>query len=161
MIGFNWVKDKSFQAIPGQAISAEVYEEMLNVLPPKTLPIAKAEQAWDEHHIPVHAGFLMGEPHCCDSEGPLYLAFGMNDYGKGKKYFYLGLSRPTPTLNGQYYFFDCLTAFENDGLCPVSKFKNDKDAIQTATNYEASLYKYVYKDSVRISKELLYEPRFF
>ena len=158
----HWDADGTFSAEPGQEISAEVYDEMLNCMPPKTLPASKALQAVHDYGIPVHAGFLMGEPHSSDRYGnQLYLAFGMNDYGKGKHYYYLGLSVPVKKIaDGEYYYMACLNALVNDGLFPAAEFKNDSDAIQTAANYEATLYKYEYKDGQRISSKILYEPLF-
>lgn len=124
-----WKADRTFKAKPGQEIAADVYEEMLNCMPPRTLPQEKARQALQDYKIPVHAGFLMGEPHSSDKRGQYYLAFGMN-------------------------------AFVNDGLFPAAEFKDDADAIQTAANYEATLYKYEYRHGERISSAVLYEPRF-
>lgn len=89
----------------------------------------------------------MGEPHSNDKDGLLYLAFGMNDYGKGKHYYYLGLSHTTKRLN----------AFVNGGYFKASKFKDEQEAIQTAANYEATLYKYEYKDGERINSALIYD----
>jgi ribosomal protein S6 len=156
-----WKADRTFKAEPGQEIAADVYEQMLNCMPPKTLPQEKARQALQDYKIPVHAGFLMGEPHSSDKRGQHYLAFGMNDYGKGKHYYYLGLSLPVKKIqDGSYYFMDCLNAFVNGGLFPASEFKDDADAIQTAANYEATLYKYEYKHGERISSVALYEPQF-
>lgn len=153
-----WQNDRTFKADPGQEIDLEVYDEMLNCMPPKTLPHDKALQALHDYNIPVHAGFLMGEPHSSSPEGELYLAFGMNDYGKGKHYFYLGLSRPAKTLNGSYYYFDCLNAFVNDGLFRTVEFKDDNEAIAKAADYEATLYRYEYQDGKRISSKMLYDP---
>ncbi len=156
----DWKQDRSFNAKPGQEISEDVYNEMLNCMPPKTLPSGKAEQALQDFSIPVHAGFLMGEPHSTDKETgkELYLAFGMNDYGKGKHYYYLGLSLPPVVLNGVYYFFDCLNAFVNHGYFKASEFKDDKEAVSFGANYEATVYKYEYKHGERVSSALLYDP---
>ena len=33
-----WQNDRKFRAVPGQEITAEVYEQMYNVLPPKSTP---------------------------------------------------------------------------------------------------------------------------
>lgn len=155
-----WKQDGTFSADPGQEISAEVYEQMLNTLPPEDLPRDKARQALQDYNIPVHAGFLMGEPHSSNSNGELlYMAFGRNNYGKGDRYFYLGLSIAEPeTADGVYYFMDCLNAFVSDRLLPAGDFAGDADAIQTAANYEATLYKYEYRDGQRISSAVLYEP---
>lgn len=156
-----WYTDRDFKAEPGQEITEDVYNEMLNVMPPKTIPAEKARQALQDFNIPVHAGFLMGEPTDSSPNGLLYRAFGMNDYGKGKHYYYLGLSLPARKLNGTYYHFDCMNAFVNDGMFNAAEFKNDAEAIQYAADYEATLYKYEYKDGDRISSAVLYEPRFY
>ena len=83
-----WKADRTFKAEPGQEITEDIYEEMLNCMPPRTLPREKARQALQDYKIPVNAGFLMGEPHSSDQRGQYYLAFGNN----GKHYYYLGLS---------------------------------------------------------------------
>lgn len=156
-----WQRDGEFKAQPGQEITEQIYEEMFNCLPPRRLPRAKAKQALQDYDIPVHAGFLMGEPHSTGKTGPLFLAFGKNDYGKGPHYFYLGLSEPIKNIpDGSYYFMDCLNSFVNNGLFPAEEFDGDADAIQQAANYEATLYKYKYKYGERISSRVLYQPRF-
>lgn len=157
-----WRTDQTFKAQPGQEIAAAVYEEMFNCMPPKTLPREKALQVLHEYNLPVHAGFLMGEPHSSGKQGELYLSFGMNDYGKGKHYFYLGLSGPVKEIaDGSYYFMDTLTALDNDGFFRAEDFTDDADAIRAAANYEATLYKYEYRSGQRISSSKLYEPRFY
>lgn len=150
---------RRFQGEAGQEISADVYEEMLNVMPPERLPRSKARQALQDYDIPVHAGFLMGEPHSTNKDGDaLFLAFGMNDYGKGKKYYYLRLSVKEPELHGDFYFFDCMNACVTDRYFKVSAFKDDADAISTAANYEATLYRYTYEYGERVKTTVLYEP---
>ena len=67
---------------------------------------------------------------------------------------------PATMPDGFYYFMDCMNAFVNNGLFPAAEFKDDADAIQTAANYEATLYKYELKDGERISSAVLYQPRF-
>lgn len=154
----NWKNDRTFNADPGQEITAEIYEEMLNCMPPKDLPTGKARQALSDYNVPVHAGFLMGEPHSCDKDGQLYLAFGMNDYGKGKKYYFLGLSHAAPVLHGIYYYMDCMNAFVNGGLFPEKEFTDEQEAINTAANYEATLYKYEFRHGEKISSRVIYDP---
>ena len=65
----DWRAAGSFDAIPGQEISEDVYNEMRDCIPPKAMPKETAERAWREHRIPVHAGFLMGEAHSTDENG--------------------------------------------------------------------------------------------
>ena len=67
---------------------------------------------------------------------------------------------PATVPDGNYYFMDCMNAFVNNGLFPAAEFKDDADAIQTAANYEATLYKYEYRHGERISSAVLYQPRF-
>lgn len=153
-----WKAAGTWTAEPGQEITPEVYDAMLNVTQPLTLPRNKAEQALQDYQIPVHAGFLMGEEDSSDENGALYLAFGMNNYGKGKHYYYLGLSHAAPVLHGTYYYFDCLNAFVTDRFFKPEAFKNEAEAISTAANYEATLYKYVYQHGERISSSVLYDP---
>ena len=102
-----WRQDQTFNADPGQEITAEVYNQMLNALPPESLPAEKAQEVLAAYGLPIHEGFLMGEPHSSDSKGNLlYLAFGRNDYGKGQHYYYLGLSKAETPLDGTYYYLD-------------------------------------------------------
>lgn len=75
----DWQRDRVFSARPGQLISEEIYDDMLNCIPPYHLP--------EETSGMVSAGFLMGEPAASDQRGALYHAFGSN----GGKYIYLGL----------------------------------------------------------------------
>ena len=157
----DWRRDGTFKAEPGQEVTAEVYEEMRNVIEPKTLPAETAARALEVYRVPVHAGFLMGEPHSTDETGrELYLAFGSNNYGHGTHYFYIGLSNRAKRLNGSYYYFECMTAFVNDGLFPTVQFKDDAEAIKMAADYEATLIKYEYRDGRRISGEIIYQPMF-
>ena len=153
-----WVHDRTFKAEPGQQISAGVYEEMLNVMPPLGLPPETALQALREYNRPIHNGFLMGEPHSCDRSGrPLYLAFGMNDYGKGPKYYFIGLSPELDPLHGLYFSFDCMDA-GLDGLRPAEDFASEAGAIRAAADHEATLYRQEYRHGEQISSALLYDP---
>lgn len=153
-----WTADREFRADPGQEITEDVYNEMLNAMPPATLPREKAEQALQDYKVPVHAGFLMGEPTTASKDGPLYRAFGMNNYGKGAHYYYLGLSLPVKRRTGTYYFMECMNAFVNDGLFPADQFQTDAEAIRTAADYEATLYKQEWRDGERISSHCIYSP---
>lgn len=152
----HWKADRTFNAEPGQEITEDIYEEMFNCMPPAKL----SREAIENTDIPVHAGFMMGEPHSCDRDGQLFLAFGMNDYGQKKRYYYLGAAHKDKKLNGFYYYLDCMNAFVNDGLFPAAEFRSDAEAIQKAANYEATLYKYEYRNGEQISSTVLYEPRF-
>lgn len=57
-----------------------------------------------------------------------------------------------------FYTFDCMNAFLADRLFPESAFKGDKEAIKTASNYEATLYKHCFEDGEMISTEKLFDP---
>ena len=155
-----WAADGTFKAEPGQEITEAVYNEMLNNLPPLTLPKSKAEQALQDYKIPVHAGFLMGEPHGNDNNGLLFLAFGMNDYGKGKRYYYLGLShKEKPTPEGKYYYFDCMNAFITGRLWASTTFDGIEEAINIAANYEADLIEItIDKNGEETERKTLYSP---
>ena len=159
-----WAKDRTFKAEPGQRISEEVYNEMLNCMPPLNLPRSRAHYALEALNVPVHAGFMMGEPHSTDKDGnELYLAFAMNDFGSGTrrepKYFYIGLSpKEKPIADGFYYFFDCMNACITDRLFKESAFKDDKEAVAFGANYEATVIKYEYQNGERVSSSVLYEP---
>lgn len=151
-----WRKDRTFSAEVGQQVSEEVYEEMLNCISPYNIPHSKAQWALENLQIPVHAGFLMGEPNRTDKDGnELYLAFGRNDFGKGTKYYYLGLSKREPEMNGTYYYFDCLNAVLNK-FFKSSDFESENEAIGVAANYEADLYRCTFENGELISKESIY-----
>lgn len=153
-----WRQDKQFNAVPGQEITSEVYKELLNCMPPKSLPGITARRAHDKYNIPVHDGFLMGEPASSNDSGALYHAFAMNDFGNSQHYFYIGLSNAEAALNGTYYFFDCLNAFDNDGYFRSEEFEDEKEAIAKAADYEAALYREVYEGGNMIASALLYDP---
>lgn len=153
-----WQHDGSFKADPGQEIDSEVYKAMFECMPPKALPGITARQAHDKYNIPVHEGFLMGEPASINDSGALYHAFAMNDFGNNQHYFYIGMSNTETVLNGSYYFFDCLNAFENDGYFKSDQFEDEKEAIAKAADYEAALYREVYEGGNMIASELLYDP---
>lgn len=154
-----WKLDGSFKAEPGQEISAEIYEEMRDIMPPRSLSQETARNALKKYNIPVHEGFLMGEPHGTDSQGnKTYLAFGSNDYGKGARYYFLGLGTEPEPLHGTYYYFDCMTALKNDGLFPADYFKDDAEAIEKAADYEATLTKKEFDRGNIKGSILLYDP---
>lgn len=156
-----WKRDRVFKADPGQEITEEVYSEMKNCVPPKDLPADKAEQALQSYKIPVHDGFLMGEAADSDKDGPLFHAFGLNDFGKGKHFYYLGLSHQLKEMpDGIYYFLDGMNALPNGGMIPANKFRDEAEAIQTAADTESTLYRYEYRNGQRIDSKVLHEPQF-
>lgn len=157
----DWQRDGTFNAAPGQEITEDIYNEMQNTVPPKAIRKETARQAWEQYRIPVHAGFLMGEPTSTDEQGrELYRAFGSNDYGRGRHCYYLGLGREYEPLNGTYYYFDCMNAFVNDGLFPAAEFETEAEAIRYAADYEATLIRYVYDHGNKIETAVLYQPMF-
>lgn len=59
----------------------------------------------------------------------------------------------------QFYTFDCMNAFLADKLFPVATFEGgDAEAIKTAANYEATLYKHTFQDGERVECVKLYDP---
>lgn len=83
-----WETDKSLNAADGQEISEDVYNEMMNVVPPLKLPASAIEGAREFYSINITAGFLAGEPATCDNLGLLYRAFGTSNE---HRFYYLGL----------------------------------------------------------------------
>lgn len=85
-----WEQDENFSAVAGQEIDEEIYDQMLNVLPPLNLPHCERTKGYS-------AGFMVGEQDCSDHTGRgYYSAFGKRD----GKYYYIGLlpySRPART----------------------------------------------------------------
>lgn len=155
-----WEKDRAFSAKPGEEITEDIYNEMYNCMPPLRLPKETALKALEEYKVPVHAGFLMGEPHTSSKEGLLYLAFGMNNYGGSKppRYFYLGLSLPAKkTLDGLYYEFDCMNAFVEGKLFPAEEW-TEEEAIAKAADYEATLYLHEIRNGETVNTRTLYDP---
>lgn len=75
----DWERTGVFNAHPGQAITAEIYDEFYNCLPPYSLPRDLRRDG--------HKGFLMGEPHSSDAQGLLYMAFVRH----GLRHYYYGL----------------------------------------------------------------------
>lgn len=76
----DWERDGTFKANPGQLITADVYNDMLNCMPPYKLPHALRSDGHTK-------GFLMGEPSSSDAKGLLYMAFIRH----GLRYYYYGL----------------------------------------------------------------------
>lgn len=76
----DWERSGTFNARPGQSITADVYDEMLNCMPPYSLP---RDLRRDGHT----KGFLMGEPSSSDAHGLLYMAFVRH----GLRHYYYGL----------------------------------------------------------------------
>ena len=57
----DWQRDKTFAALPGQEIEPEIYDHMLNALPPLRLPRCPQTDGFI-------AGFMLGEPWDSDPE---------------------------------------------------------------------------------------------
>ena len=78
----DWQRDGSFKAVPGQEVAEEIYREMLDCMPPYSLPRIPATQGYC-------GGFLVGEPTDYDPETSKlrYMAFAQ----RGGRCYYLGL----------------------------------------------------------------------
>lgn len=78
----DWSRDVSFAAVPGQEVTEQIYEYMLNVMPPIRLPRCERTEGFT-------AGFMMGEAASTDLETgkTLYSAFGKRD----GCFFFIGL----------------------------------------------------------------------
>ncbi len=61
-------------------------------------------------------------------------------------------------LHGVYYSFDCMNAFLSDRFFEVTAFENEKDAVKTAANYEATLYKHTFNHGEQVDTVKLYDP---
>lgn len=66
-------------------------------------------------------------------------------------------AKESEVLNGYYYLFDCMNEIA-DRLLYASWFKDDREAKQLASNIEATLFKYEYRNGERVSSETLYDP---
>ena len=79
--GYMWHLDGSFAAHPGQEVTPEIYRQMLDCLPPLSLPRTPETAGYS-------AGFLVGEPHDSDPKTgkTRYAAFGRS----GDRCFFLG-----------------------------------------------------------------------
>jgi hypothetical protein len=157
----DWERDEVFKALPGQQITEDIYSDMMNVLPPRDLPRAAITEAWERYRIPVHGGFMMGEPH--DSEGGRnrYMAFVSNNFGHGTKCYYIGLFAEDLRLEGEYYRFYDLEDFTGVDPIPVARFADDAKAIQRAADLETSLSRVMYKNGQEVENKKLYQPRFY
>lgn len=154
-----WRADRDLKAQPGEEIEAAIYEELREVMPPLHISVEATDAARERYGIPVHAGFMLGEPTASDADGPLYRAFVSNDYGKGKHCYYVGLFHEQPKVkDGTYYMIECGNAVVDGFLLPAKDFTDDADAIRTAADYEGTLYKMEYKDGQEINYTILYDP---
>ena len=83
----DWTRDETFSAVPGQEVTREIYDHMLNCMPPLHLPHCRRTQGFT-------AGFMMGEPTSSDKAGRLlYSAFGR----VGERCYFIGLLPVHPT----------------------------------------------------------------
>lgn len=62
--------------------------------------------------------------------------------------------------DGTYYYLECMNAHVN-GLYPVSDFQSDQEAIRTAADYEATLYRQEYIKGELKATSVLYDPSAF
>lgn len=67
-----WQSDGSFSASPGQEVSHDVYQQMIECLPPLSLPRLTETKGFE-------AGFLLGEPYDHVNGRAVYAAFGRRD----------------------------------------------------------------------------------
>lgn len=157
-----WEDDGELKAEPGQEIDEQIYNDMFNVLPPLPLPRAATAETWKRYRIPIHGGFMMGEPITSDSEkGLQYMAFGFNGFGHGEKYFYLGLYPEEPKKQGTYYFFEDLDDMEGDGLRPAADFADDAAAIRYAIDHETGVKRMTFEGGELAEQVALYTPAYF
>ena len=79
----DWHRDQQFSAAPGQKVTEEIYDDMLNVLPPYSLPRCKRTEN-------LCAGFMVSEAVSSDPRTgkQLYSAFGRNRRGF---HYFIGL----------------------------------------------------------------------
>lgn len=61
-------------------------------------------------------------------------------------------------LEGDFYIFVCMNAFLSDRLFSVSAFEGDREAIRTAENYEATLYRVTATGGEITDSRKLYDP---
>ena len=61
-------------------------------------------------------------------------------------------------MNGVYYIFDCFNAILEGRYWPEKAFNGDGDAIKTARDYEAVLYKVEFLHDNLIDRIILYNP---
>lgn len=57
-----------------------------------------------------------------------------------------------------YYRFDCMNRFVA-GLYKAEEFSSEEEAIAKASDYEATLVKYIYSNGECIASSLLYDPK--
>lgn len=57
-----------------------------------------------------------------------------------------------------FYTFDCMNAVLADRFFAETAFEGDSDAIKTAANYEATLYKHRFENGERTDTVKLYDP---
>ena len=57
-----------------------------------------------------------------------------------------------------FYTFDCMNAVFADRFFAEAAFEGDSDAIKTAANYEATLYKHRFVNGEKTLTEKLYDP---
>lgn len=155
-----WEADWDFKAAPGQEVTEDIYEYMLGVVPPLTLPKKAAKKVCSELGLTVSAGFLMGEPNGHREDGELlYRAFGSRVSDSGERYFYLGLYPAKYNQgDGAYYYFDCMNMWLAGKLWPVTEFKDEQEALDMAADHEAILRLYEYEDGDLVRMDEVFNP---
>lgn len=82
----HWAKDKDFKAAPGQEITADIYNEMYNCMPPLSLPAGAADLIRSAYGLEITEGFLMAEPYGHNQNGLTFLSFGRT----AEQYYFFG-----------------------------------------------------------------------
>lgn len=80
-----WRRDRNFSAEIGQEVEEDIYYEMLDCLPPLSLPNTETTSGYS-------AGFRVGEPyiHAQSAKTGEFTAFYAAFGKKGNKYYFLG-----------------------------------------------------------------------
>ena len=63
-------------------------------------------------------------------------------------------------VDGEYYYFDCLTDIGGGNLRPADSYDSDKAAIMEAADLEATLLKYRFINGECVETTTLYEPAY-
>lgn len=154
-----WDRDEALAAFPGQEIDAEIYESLLDVVPPLSLPWVAMNIGQDVYNICAQWGFLMGEAASTTEAGPVYRAFGRRSTDGEKHYYYLGLFPAERDLNGMFYYFGPGKGMYNSILLPESALQDRKTAIRAAEESGAILYFYELTRGRYVDSKKLYAPK--
>ena len=141
------IPESIYKAAEQQAKSSGTY---------KSLSRSGARFALASFDRPIHDGFMMQR-----TDGQL-IGYGWTNYQRGVtpdyRYYYIGPVKDDPKMNGDYYYFDCMNAFVNEGYFPADQFEDDGEAIETGADYEADVYKVRFDDGELIASRHIYSP---